>query len=65
MRKFLGYLAFVLGFAVVVGAIFIEPFRIEVTHSVVPAPLNRPVKIAQLSDLHTEDLPEFGTLNMR
>jgi len=56
MRKFLGYLAFVLGLAVAVDAIFIEPFRIEVTHSVVPAPLNRPIKIAHLSDLHTSGL---------
>jgi predicted MPP superfamily phosphohydrolase len=56
MRKFLFILAAVAGLAVVVDAFLIEPYRIEVTHSSVHAPLTRPLKIAHLTDLHTSGL---------
>jgi predicted MPP superfamily phosphohydrolase len=46
----------VAGLAVGVDALWVEPYRIEVTHSSVPAPLTRPLKIAHLSDLHTSGL---------
>ena len=46
----------VAGLAVAVDAFFVEPYRIEVTHSSVQAPLAQPLKIAHLSDLHTSGL---------
>jgi len=42
--------------AVAVDSIFIEPYRIEVTHYSVQAPIARPLKIALLTDLHTSGL---------
>lgn len=56
MPKFLFILAAIAGLAVVVDGFLIEPYRIEVTHSSVQAPLTRPLKIAHLSDLHTSGL---------
>jgi uncharacterized protein len=56
MRKFLFLFAAVAGLAVAVDSFLIEPYRIEVTHSSVQAPLARPLKIAHLSDLHTSGL---------
>jgi predicted MPP superfamily phosphohydrolase len=53
MRQFLFVLAAAAGLAIAVDALLIEPYRIEVTHSSVQAPLTRPLKIAHLSDLHT------------
>lgn len=38
---------------VAVDAFFIEPNWIQVTHSVVSAPVTAPLKIAQLTDIHT------------
>jgi uncharacterized protein len=55
-RLFLVVFAAVAGLAVAVDGFLIEPYRIEVTHSSVQAPLTRPLKIAQLSDLHTSGL---------
>lgn len=37
-------------------AVYVEPFRIEVTHYDIPAPISAPLKIAQLSDLHTHGM---------
>src|SRR5579872_5543537 len=56
MRLFLIVLAAIAGLAVSFDGFLIEPYRIEVTHSSVPAPLIQPLKIAHLSDLHTSGL---------
>jgi len=56
MRKFLFLFAAVAALAVAVDSFLIEPYRIEVTHSSIQAPLTRPLKIAHLSDLHTSGL---------
>jgi predicted MPP superfamily phosphohydrolase len=56
MRKFLIIFAAVAGLTVAVDGFLIEPYRIEVTHSSVQAPVTRPLKIAHLSDLHTSGL---------
>jgi predicted MPP superfamily phosphohydrolase len=56
MRKFLFLFAAVAALAVAVDSFLIEPYRIEVTHSSVQAPLARALKIAHLSDLHTSGL---------
>lgn len=56
MRRFLLFLLTVAGLAVIADAFLVEPYRIQVTHSTVPAPLTRPLKIAHLSDLHTSGL---------
>lgn len=56
MRQFLFVFVFIVALVSAVDAFFIEPYRIEVTHSLVQAPLNRPLKIAHLSDLHTSGL---------
>ena len=37
-------------------AVLVEPYRIEVTHTSVDAPLATPLKIAHVSDLHTSGL---------
>ena len=41
---------------IVVYAFLVEPYRIEVTHTSVDAPLGAPLKIAHVSDLHTSGL---------
>ena len=41
---------------IVVYAFLVEPYRIEVTHTSVEAPLAMPLRIAHLSDLHTSGL---------
>jgi predicted MPP superfamily phosphohydrolase len=56
VRHFFLTLAAVAGLAVAVDGFLIEPYRIEVTHSSVQAPLVHPLKIAHLSDLHTSGL---------
>jgi uncharacterized protein len=56
------WLAPLLGFALVAtiaaatDSLFFEPFRIEVTHFDIQAPLAAPLKIAQLSDVHTHGM---------
>lgn len=42
--------------AAVVDAVYIEPFRIQVNHYEIQAPVSAPLKIAQLSDLHTHGM---------
>jgi uncharacterized protein len=44
---------FVLALGIAVYAYKIEPFQIEVTHHQIAAPIQSPIKIAHLSDLHT------------
>src|ERR1700681_2267136 len=56
MRQFLFVFVAVAGLVVAVDCFLVEPYRIEVTHSSVQAPLTRPLKIAHLSDLHTSGL---------
>ena len=56
MRQFLFVFLAVAGFAVAVDGFWVEPYRIEVTHSSVLAPLTAPLKIAHLSDLHSSGL---------
>lgn len=56
MRQFLFVFLVIAGFAVAVDGFLVEPYRIEVTHSSVQAPLTGPLKIAHLSDLHSSGL---------
>jgi predicted MPP superfamily phosphohydrolase len=42
--------------AAAVDGLFIEPFRIEVTHSIIQARVAAPLKVAHLTDLHTTGL---------
>jgi predicted MPP superfamily phosphohydrolase len=49
-------LLFILAIAVGIDSFLIEPFRIEVTHFDLQAPISAPLKIAQLSDLHTHGM---------
>ncbi len=53
MRRYLLIAATLAALAVVVDAFFIEPYRIEVTHQVVAAAINSPLKIGLISDVHT------------
>jgi len=46
----------VLAACVAADSVFIEPFRIEVTHFDIQAPLLSPLKIAQFSDVHTHGM---------
>jgi uncharacterized protein len=62
-RKFLGIprgillgVLLLLALAVFIDGVWIEPFRIQVTHYTVPAPVQQPLKIAHLTDLHTDGL---------
>jgi predicted MPP superfamily phosphohydrolase len=55
MRKIFFFIA-AIALALGIDAFFIEPYRIEVTHSWVEAPLARPLRIAYLTDLHTSGL---------
>lgn len=45
-----------LGIAAAVDAVFIEPFRIQVTHYDLQGNLNSPLKIGDLSDVHTHGM---------
>lgn len=54
MRRFLLIVVLaVAGLAATVDGFLIEPYRIEVTHSSVQAPIATPLRIAHISDLHT------------
>jgi uncharacterized protein len=56
-RKLIAALTVVaLGVITIVYAIWIEPYSIEVTHNHLAAPFAKPLKIAHLTDLHTEGL---------
>jgi hypothetical protein len=56
MRRILLIVLAIAIFALVVDGFFIEPYRIEVTHYYVHAPITQPLKIAHLTDLHTKGL---------
>ena len=56
MSRFLIVLAAVAGFALAIDALMVEPYRIEVTHSSIQAPVAPSLKIAHLSDLHTSGM---------
>jgi len=47
-------LGLALGAGLVVYARWVEPYRVEVSHHRVPMPVTRPLRVAQLSDLHTK-----------
>jgi len=53
MRQFLLVFVATAALALAVDGFFVEPYRIEVTHSSVQAPIARPLRIAHLTDLHT------------
>ncbi len=53
------FFAVSLGFGLLLYAFTVEPYWIEVTHHGVSAPIQAPLRIAHLTDLHT---PEFGRL---
>ncbi len=56
-RRLIVFVILILAVVLLLGdALFIEPFWIEVTHYEVTAPVGTPLKIAQLSDLHTRGL---------
>jgi predicted MPP superfamily phosphohydrolase len=48
--------------AAAIDGFFIEPYRIEVTHSIVAAAVSTPLKIAHLTDLHTT---KYGRLERK
>jgi uncharacterized protein len=56
----------VLGAGLGIDSLFIEPFRIEVTHFDIRARVGAPLKIAQLSDVHTHGMGrnEWRTLEI-
>jgi predicted MPP superfamily phosphohydrolase len=64
MRRFPLILSLVLltGAAAAVDGFLIEPYRIQVTHYLVQAPVSQPLKIADLTDLHTT---KFGRLERK
>jgi len=53
VRRYLLIAAALAALAVVVDAFFIEPYRIEVTHQTLPAPITAPLRIGLISDVHT------------
>jgi len=66
MRNLLLVFIVFAGLVLAIDATFIEPHRIEVTHSWVEASLARPLKIAHLTDLHTTGIgrPERQLLSL-
>jgi len=52
----LGVATVAIALSVGVYAFWIEPYRIEVTHHRISAPLRTPLKIAHLTDIHTSGL---------
>jgi uncharacterized protein len=53
MRRIILIAAALAALALVCDAFFIEPYRIEVTHHSVSAPIASPLRIALISDVHT------------
>lgn len=53
MRRILLIAAALAALALITDAFFIEPYRIEVTHHAVAAPVASPLRIALISDVHT------------
>lgn len=62
MRRIFFVAIAVIAVALATDAFFIEPYDIEVTHTVVMALVNAPLKIAELTDLHTT---KFGRLERK
>jgi predicted MPP superfamily phosphohydrolase len=56
MRRILLIILAIVITAILVDGFFIEPYRIEVTHFYVQAPVGRPLRIAHLTDLHTKGM---------
>ena len=55
-RRIVSYAALTIGAAVAIDALFIEPFALEITRHHVRAPVDAPITIAHLTDLHTQGL---------
>ncbi|HET9401279.1 MAG TPA: metallophosphoesterase [Candidatus Acidoferrales bacterium] len=62
MRRIVLVALAVIAVALATDAFFIEPYDIEVTHTVLMARVNAPLKIAELTDLHTT---KFGRLEKK
>jgi len=56
MRRFSLIVFAIAVVCVLADGLFVEPFRIEVTHTYVEGQVAQPLKIAQLTDLHTAGL---------
>lgn len=56
MRRFLIIIIAIAALCALAWGLFVEPFRIEVTHFEVHGPVSQPLKIAHLTDLHTKGL---------
>src|ERR1700689_2902247 len=56
MRRFFLIIFAIAALCVLVDGLFIEPYRIEVTHTYLEGQVARPLKIAHLTDLHTAGL---------
>src|ERR1700722_1692059 len=56
MRRFLVIIIMMAALCALAWGFFVEPFRIEVTHFDVHGPVSQPLKIAHLTDLHTNGL---------
>jgi uncharacterized protein len=56
MRRFILIIIAAAALGALAWGIYVEPYRIEVTHSDVAGPVSRPLKIAHLTDLHTDGL---------
>jgi uncharacterized protein len=56
MRRFILIILAVAVLGALAWGVLVEPYRIEVTHSYVSGQLARPLKIAHLTDLHTDGL---------
>ena len=62
MRRIFLLTVAVIAVALATDAFFIEPYDIEVTHTVLMSPVQAPLKIAELTDLHTT---KFGRLEQK
>jgi len=56
MRRFIIILITIGALCALAWGLFVEPFRIEVTHFTVQGKVSQPLKIAHLTDLHTGGL---------
>ena len=56
MRRFFLIILTAAALCALAWGIFVEPYRIEVTHTYVEGQVARPLKIAHLTDLHTGGL---------
>src|SRR6476646_3068158 len=62
MRRIIFVALAVIAVALATDAFFIEPYNIETTHTVLTGGVQSPLKIAELTDLHTT---KFGRLEKK